>query len=151
MIRLRAHANASDSDSTAAVLMLVSGACARMKRCICGETPHCGCTRAHGALVRRAETSHLSTCMPSVSLRYSHTSLKSSLAALSACFSASDCSPRSTFSLAASMTSSSSKVPTPCSAISSIWSSAKSTSNPWLLRRSSTGEEEAAALVAPET
>merc|ERR1719231_421529 len=98
-----------------------------------GETPHCGCTRAEGEVVSRLDTSHLSTCVPSACLRKSHVAWNSSLAALSLSFSSSDSSPRSAFSLEASMTSTSSKVPTPCSEISSIWSSAKSTSYPNLL------------------
>ena len=116
--------------------------------------PHCGCTSADGDASRRDETSTLSTRSPRTPLRKSVTGLRLSLAFLASAFSSSDTSPRSTFSLAASITSYSLSLtlnlPTPCSAISSIWSSANSTSNPFFLRRSSTGDEDAAALDAPD-
>ena len=83
----------------------VAAACAFMKRCICGDMPHCGCTRADGDLVSRVETETLSTRPPRTVLRYSVVALRLSVAFSSASFSSSDISPSSAFSLAASTTS----------------------------------------------
>ena len=79
-----------------------------------------------------------------------HVSPSASFASSPAFFSSSDSSPRSAFSFDAATTATSSYLPTPCSAISSIWSRAKSTSYPCFFSRSRTGDADAAAFDAPE-